>query len=145
MAEDLQQLIKEHDAFYEVLSYYVVLDNPHGTPAATRRRIHAGFDVDIYGTTTSHELPPPDYAVGYAGLQKTASTVAEHAEDRCSIGVVPFPSTVYLDTRNHLQARAKLRIRISHGRGLDQPAGAPEERALREIENELKSLGVPRR
>jgi hypothetical protein len=35
-----------------------------------------------------------------------------------------------------------LRIRITHGRGLDQPAGAPEERALKEIQEQLHVLGV---
>jgi hypothetical protein len=40
---------------------------------------------------------------------------------------------------------ATFRLRISHGRGLDQPAGLPEQRALEEVEKELKSMGFARR
>jgi hypothetical protein len=144
MLDNLGELIKEHHAFYEVLPYYVVVEDAHGTPAPTRRRIHAGFDIDLYGATTSNALPPPDYAAASAGLQQIANTVAQDTDDSCSIRVIPFPSTVILDTRNQLQAQAKLRIRISHCRGLDQPAGLREERALKGIENELTRLGVRR-
>jgi len=38
-----------------------------------------------------------------------------------------------------------IRIQISHERGLNQPAGSPEQRALQEVEKELKSLGIVHR
>ena len=144
MAENVSELIKEHHAFYQVTPYYVIVEDAHGRPAATRRRVHAGFDVDIYGVKASKELPPPDYDMAIAGLQDIADTVAQHTDGSCSIQVIPFPLTVVLDTRDHLRAQATLRIRVSHCRGLDQASGTPEERALREIEDELKKLGVPR-
>jgi hypothetical protein len=69
-------------------------------------------------------------------------TVLPHTGDRCSIEVIPFPSTVILDTRRKLQPEAMVRIRITHRRGLGQPAGASEEGALKQIEEQLRGLGI---
>ena len=67
MNEDVQSLFKRHDAFYEVSPYYVV---------AMRRRVQAGFDVDVYAARTDHAdpfMPPPkEYARGSAALAAIA-------------------------------------------------------------------------
>jgi hypothetical protein len=143
MAENVRELIEQYHPFYEVTQYYVEIeDRPHGATAA-RRRIQAGFDIDVYGITASLKREPySDYVLACTALQKVVETVLHHTSDCCSIEVIPFPSTVILDARRHLQPEAMLRIRITHGRGLDQPAGASEERALKEIEEQLKVLGV---
>jgi len=143
MSENLREVIEQRHAFYEVVPYYVVLEeHPHGAKAA-RRRIQAGSDINVYGIKSSPEPEPsPDYALVYAALHKVARTILSHTNDHCSIEVIPFPSTVILDTRRHLQAQDMLRIRITHTRGLDQPAGASEEHALKEIEEQLQVLGV---
>ena len=65
--------------------------------------------------------------------------------DSCSLEVIPFPSTAIIDSRNHGQVEAMIRIQISHERGLNQPAGSPEKRALEEVEKELNSLGIAHR
>jgi hypothetical protein len=146
MSENVENLIKQHHAFYEVSPSYVELEESHGKPRSATRRIQNGFDVDVYGERNNGEPEPsPEYAQGYEVLQKIAETTAHRASDFCSVEVIPFPSTVFLDIQNHFQAEAILRIRISHYRGLDQPAGVPEQRALDEIEKQLQSLGVPRR
>jgi hypothetical protein len=50
MTETLHSLIQERHAFYDVLPYYVVVDDAkNGSVSITTRRVHAGFDVDIYG------------------------------------------------------------------------------------------------
>ena len=149
MSDDIRSLIKEHHAFYEVLPYYVVLEErPVGRPATTRR-VQAGFDIDIYGERTKNDTswtPPPEkYGLGYAELQRIAETVSQHATGSCSLEVIPSPSTVVFDIRDHGKMEATFRIRISHGRGLDQPAGLPEQGALEEVAKELKSMGFPRR
>jgi len=143
MSENVRELIDQYHPFHEVTPYYVVFEErPHGATAA-RRRIQAGFDIDVYGITASLEREPySDYVLACTALQKVAETVLPHTSDRCSIEVIPFPSTVILDTRRHLQPKAMLRIRITHTRGLDQPAGASEEQALKEIEEQLRVLGV---
>ena len=149
MPDDIRSLLKEHHAFYEVSPYYVLLDErPVGLPATTRR-VQAGFNVDVYGIRTEDNepaMPPPhEYALGYAELQKLAERVSQHATDSCSLEVIPFPSTAIIDSRNHGQVEAMIRIQISHERGLNQPAGSPEQRALEEVERELRTLGIAHR
>jgi hypothetical protein len=143
MSENVREVIEQRHAFYEVVPYYVMLEeHPHGAKAASRR-IQAGFDIDVYGIKSSLEPEPsPDYVQVYAALHKVAETILSHANDHCSIEVIPFPSTVILDTRRNLQPEDMLSVRITHTRGLDQPAGASEERALKVIEEQLQVLGV---
>jgi hypothetical protein len=147
MLEDIRRLFEEHHAFYEVLPYYVVVRAADG--GLSMRRIHAGFDLDIYGESPNNTLvvpgADPDYTSAYAELQKMAGELSPHMTDYCSVEVLEFPSTVFFDLRHHAKAEGLLRIRISHSRGLDQPAGPPEERALQETEKQLKSLGLARR
>jgi hypothetical protein len=149
MADNVSSLVKEHRAFYEVSPYYVLLDErPVGLPATTRT-VQAGFNVDVYGVRTEDSepaMPPPqEYGLAYAELQKLAVRVSQHASDSCSLEVIPFFSTAIIDSRNHGQVEAMIRIQISHGRGLNQPAALPEHRALEEVERELKSLGIVHR
>ena len=149
MPDDIRSLLREHHAFYEVSPYYVLLDErPVGLPATTRS-VQAGFNVDVYGIRTENTepaMPPPqEYALGYAELQKLAERVSQHASDSCSLEVIPFSSTAIIDSRNHGQVEAMIRIQISHERGLNQPAGSPEQRALKEVEGELRTLGIAHR
>jgi hypothetical protein len=147
MADNLGSLIQEHHAFYEVLPYYVVVDGADG--GFSTRRIQAGFDVDVYGESVRKEWampgPDPDYTLGYSELQKIAEEISRRATHSCSLEVFEFPATVFFDLRRRGKLEALLRIRISHCRGLNEPAGLPEERALEELEKELKSLGIARR
>ena len=147
MPEILQLLVKKYRVFYEVLPYQVAIEQAHGSPEETRHIIQAGFDVDVHGLSNKAEveLPPPgDYELGYAELKKIADTVAQHASD-CSIEVIPFPSTVFSEAGENFRSEAVIRIRISHHRGIDQPAGLPEEHALKELERQLQDLGLRRR
>jgi len=144
MSDIIQQLSTEHHAYYEVLPYYVVIEEGHGWPTANTHRVQAGFDIDIYGTRIDNELPlhSHKYALGYAELQKVAENTSHHPSTSCSIEVIPFLSTIFFDTRNHFQPQAMLRIRVSHWRGLDEPCGPAEEHALKEIEKQLQQLGL---
>ena len=146
MSKTICQVIEKHGAFYEVEPYYVFLEEGHGTPAVKTRKIQAGFDVNVYGMKTSDDpgLPglSPGYALGYASILDLTKTIQSHATDACSIEVIPFGSTAVLDTKSHLQPQAMLRIRITHQRGLEQPADKPEQHALEEVEEELRRLGV---
>jgi hypothetical protein len=147
MSENFRSLIKEHHAFYEVSPYYVLLEEKHGSFPPMTRRVQAGFDIDIYGASVKGELTlpgaDPKYTLGYSELQKLAETLSHDAS--CSLEVIPFPSTAIVDVRNHAQVEGMLRIRISHSRGIDQPAGLLEQHALEEVETRLHGLGVARR
>ena len=146
MSEDLRGVVNKHHAFYEVLPYCVVLEERHGSPTAITRTIQAGFDVDIYGRNLTNDMampgPDPDYALGYLELKEMTKEILPQAGS-CSLEVMSFPSRVVLDARNHA-VEAMLRIRIAR-RDLDQPAGTAEQQALKEVENQLRGLGVARR
>jgi len=147
MSKDLGQLVKEHQAFYEVTPYYLVLQENPGKFPPKNRIIQAGFDVDIHGVNTNKEplLPGPDYALGYAEVQRFAEEISRHITDSCSLEVIAFPEQVVFGGPSHTQPEGMLRLRISHGRGLDQPAGPQEDQALKEVEHQLRALGVARR
>jgi hypothetical protein len=143
--EILQQLVNMYRVFYEVLPYHVVIEEAHGSRAATRHMIHAGFDVDVHGLSNKDEveLPPTgDYALGYAQLKKIADTVAQHAGE-CAIEVIPFPSTVFSEARENFRSEAIIRIHITGA--FDRPAGLPVQHALEELERQLQGLGIARR
>jgi hypothetical protein len=144
MVDKIRQLIEEHHAYYEILPYYVVVEEGHGSPAATTRRIQAGFDIDIYGTRIKNDPPwqSHNYRLGYAELVKLAEETSHHPSDSCSIEVIPFLSNIFLDAGSNFQPQAMLRIRVSHRRGLDQPAGPAEEHALGQIEMQLHDMGI---
>ena len=147
MSENLQGLVQKYHAFYEVSPYHVVTEEGHGSPHPTWHTVKAGFDVDVHGVSDEDELrlpPPVEYASGYTDLKKIAHVVSNLANE-CCIEVIPFPSTIFLQAREHSHAEAVIRIRISHYRGLDQPASLPEQHALEAIENELQKLGIKRR
>lgn len=149
MSGSLDSLAQKHHAFYEVLPYYVFLEERHGSVPAATRRVQAGFEVEVYGVNTRNELAvpgaDPEYALGYVELKKLAQEVSRHTTDSCSLEVIPLPAIAVLDARDHNKVEAMLRVRISHGRGLGQPANLAEQRALEEVENQLQALGIARR
>jgi hypothetical protein len=149
MSENIRSLAKEHHAFYQVLPYYLVLDESHGRIPARTRRVHAGYDVDIFGARTDANapiMPPPEkYAPAYAELQRMAAEVSQDAAGACSVEVIAFPATAVIDAKGQGKVGALLRVRISHLGGLDQPAGLPERRALQEMEERLEASGIARR
>lgn len=140
---NILQFIEGHRVSYEVSPHYVILEDRPVRAGPITRRIQAGFDIDVYGIKTSPEsLPPPEYELAFEMLQSAAETILANTGDSCSIEVIPYASTVILDTRMHFQALGMLRITITHSRGLDQPAGAVEQQALKEMEERLQSFGV---
>ena len=141
MSENIHELIEQHHAFYEVLPYYIVQEDR--THKATTR-IQAGFDIDVYGIKPSHEQHPGrDYVLGYVAVEKLVETILLNTGEGCSVEVIPFPSTVFWDTRRQFQEEGMLRIRITHKHL--QPAGEPEERALQKIKERLRDLGLSQR
>ena len=146
MSKDLRLLVNEHHAFYEVSPYYLVFKEKPGSLAASSRTIQAGFDVDIFGVNTNREpmLPGPDYELGYTEVQRLATEISRHATDSCSVEVIAFPDRVALGGPSHSDLEGMLRVRISHHRGLDQPYGLPEEQALKDLEKQLRELGIAR-
>ena len=141
MSENFHELVEQHDAFYQVLPYYILQEEP---THRTTKRIQAGFDIDVYGAKASNEQHPGrDYVLGYVALEKLVEAILLHTANACSVEVIPFPSTVVFDAKRHFQEEGMLRITITH-KGL-QPAGETEERALKEIKERLHDLGLRQR
>jgi len=141
VSENIHELVQQHDAFYQVLPYYILQEKP---THRTTKRIQAGFDIDVYGTKPSQQQHPGrDYVLGYVVLEKLVERLLPRIGEYCSVEVIPFPSTVVFDSKRQFQEEGMLRIRITH-RGL-QPSGESEERALVEIKERLHNLGLRQR
>lgn len=145
MSDKIRSLIEEHHAFYEVLPFYALAE--HGSPGRTAgaERVQAGFNVDIYGVRTADDEPVPlpaeEYGLGWEELQKIANSVSEYIDHSCSLEVIPFPAVAIIDGRDG-RVESLHRLRISHRPGTGRSVGVPEQRALNEVEKQLKAMGL---
>jgi len=142
---DIHEVLERHQVRYEVRPYYVVLDQRPVDAPPIQQRVQAGFDVDLYGTLEKEELPLFQ-SEGARRVVDYFETIAKEIQlkvgHKCTIEIMPFIDSLVLDTHQHFQPQAMLRIRISHARGLDQPEGSPEEQALITIQGRLRELKV---
>jgi len=148
MAIDIQQadvvrVLRQYHAYYEVRPYYVFLEqHPPGAPSV-EKRMHAGFDVDLFGTLEKMEMPrvlkeEGDIVIGY--FEALAREVQSQVAQNCTVEVIRYPDSLVLDA--HFRPQAMIRIRISHSRGVDQTEGPAEEQALEAIRGKLRDLGA---
>ena len=142
MSTDIPAFCREREVFYEVRAYDVLVQRREPSGASTCRKIHAGFDVDIYGTILKGRWhpDPAEYSYICTSVQKVLQSV--NTTDCCELAVMPLPSSTVIDTRRHMQRLGMLRIRITHGRGLEQPAGPSEQPALKELVARLRDIGI---
>jgi hypothetical protein len=144
MLVDVRSFVKDHHAFYEVAPYYVLL-HERKLDVTVMRKVHAGFDVDVYGVGPEDPglaMPRRDeYALAYAVLRTLVADVSREYDDVCSLEIIAYPASVVLESRGYGKVKARLRIRVSHW-GLDQPAGMPEQQALEKLKTRLEALGV---
>jgi hypothetical protein len=142
---DIHEIVERRNARYEVRPYYVVLDQrPAGGPPIDQR-ITAGFDVDIYGTLEKEQFPLYHSEEGHRIVryfETIGAAIQSKIGQSCTVEVIPYSESVVLDTHQHFQPQAVLRIRISHDRGLDQPAGPAEDQALSAVRETLRELEI---
>ena|SRR5690349_23387071 len=142
---DLRELIAGHRVWYEVRPYYVVVEHRPLNAPTTETKIQAGYDVSLYAVLDSEqfELDRDERArLVRSYFESTANQIQSAAGQHCTVEVMPYADSVILDPHNHFQPEAMLQIRISHCRGLDQPAGAPEDQALAALNTRLHDLGI---
>lgn len=142
---DAHALLEQYRVRYEVHPYYVVWEQRPGGASPLVQRIRAGFDIDLSGTVDKMELPDlhsEEYGTVVRYFQEVAREVQSNIGRLCTVGVVSYRDSLVLETREHLQPKAMLTIRISHCRSLDQPAGPAEEQALNAVLKRLNGLGV---
>jgi hypothetical protein len=143
MSGNIRETIESHHCFCKVSPYYVVSEDCPEEGEVSVRGVHAGFDLDIYGVKMSRQPDPPaEFWLVYTKLKEVVDVVRLENNHACSIAVIPFGSTIVLDTRNYLQPMAMLRIRITHNRAAHEPAGAVEQEALQAVEAQLSKLGI---
>jgi hypothetical protein len=142
---DVHEVFERYHVCYEVRPYYVIWDQrPEGAPA-TEQKVQAGYGVDLYAAIEKYQVPPFDseearMVVDY--LESVAREVQAAAGQHCTVEVIQSRDSLVLDTQKHFQPQVTLQIRISHDRGLDQPAGPSEEQALQAVREALHELGV---
>jgi hypothetical protein len=146
MTSDIRDLIGQHHVTYEVLPYYVVVDVHKKDAPTIYQKVQAGFDIDLYGTGVSNDLNlssgSDQVSLTVRDLQEVAEAVKPPKADSQLIEVIPFETTLYLSPSHHLEPEALVRIRITHSRGLDQPAGPLETQTVNAIERQIQALGV---
>jgi len=144
-----RDLLRRHAAHFEVSPYYIVLDERTFGAPPIHRRIHAGFDIDLYGQgftgPSTVSIENSDLRATLSDFSSACREVVSHSAENCTIEILPFDGTLVLDVKDHFKPEALVRIRITHLRGLDQRAGASEEKALADIAHTLESLGLRRR
>ena len=146
--ERARQAFRHYQARYEVAPYVVVLDIRKPGAAPVDRRVGAGFDVDIYGHGfdhgAAHSFEDGELQTTLQDLCEACRLAAEDATEYAVVEIIPEPETLVVNVKSQFEPEALVRIRITHTRGLDQPAGDPEERALAAVTRGLESLGVRR-
>ena len=143
---DIHAVLEGHHVRYEVRPYYIVLERRPAGAAPVDQKIQAGFDVDLYGTLDKIQLPLFRSEEGHKVVdyfERVAEEIQSKAGQHCTkVEVMPYADSLVLDTHQHFQPEVKLRIRISHARGLDQPVGPSEEEALNRIRDMMHELDV---
>lgn len=145
-ADRIRALIEKRRMFYEILPYYVVLDERPAGKRATRKRVQAGFDINLYATGPEKPLMRAggneEFRATVEDLQQAAREIVSRVKSPGEIEITPFENSVVLDTHRDLRPEASLRIRITHDRGLAQSEGPLEEEILAEIQQRIRELGV---
>ena len=141
---EIHEILDRYHVRYEVRPYYVVWDQRPEGREPIEQRVNAGFDVDLYGALEKPQFPlfhTDDARAVVNYFESLAHEVQESVGQQCTIEITPSQSLV-LNPQEHFQSQAMLQIRISHERGLDQPAGPPEQEALKQIREALHELGA---
>jgi hypothetical protein len=62
--------------------------------------------------------------------------------DCCEGQLIPFPRAMMIDTHRQMLGLGVLRIRIAYGRGIEQPAGLSQQRALKKLRRSFARLSA---
>ena len=128
------------------MPYYILLDErPLGTPPI-QRRVQRGFDVDLYGSPRNGDLHRDDELLRSTleDLTAVAERIVPPNANNSEIEVIPVEDVLIMDPGRRFKAEALLRIRISHGGALDQPAGPHEEELVHTMIDKLEALRAAR-
>lgn len=146
MADDIRELIEQHHISYQVWPYDVVVDIHKQNAPTIYQKVQSGFDIELYGSGSGQDL---DLSSGrdqfdstLRALQTVAKAVMLKPPHTQCVEVQRFDTNFYFLPSHNFRPEALLRIRITHFRGLDQPAGPLETQTRDAIESQLQALGV---
>jgi len=109
-------------------------------------RLLTGYDLELYAPKPSRDRAwsPCDEssALAYGQLHRIAERIVPRVNGSTTCEILPYDGAVHACARSHMQPEVRLTIRIGHTKGLDQPASAEQERALKEAQASLWNLGV---
>ena len=143
-----RELFLRHHTRYEVSLHYIVVDARTADGSQSQKRIHAGFDVNLYGkgldhsSTLSFNNGEPRSTLDE--LCMACEQMVASLTESCRIEVIPWPATLLFNMKSRFEPEASVRIQITHYRGVDQPAGQREEAELARVVDRLEFLGVRR-
>lgn len=140
----LREIVETHDVVYEV--------HPHEDVVKFRnesKRVKNGFDLMLCGTHDhGHSTMTP-------GCERCVDTF--HEVERIARWIMPtdqrdsyyeilsFDRALHSVRRPRRRLEVDLTVRIKHRSAWAEPIDECERRCLREMEDKLKLLGVPRR
>ncbi len=102
--------------------------------------------MDLYGSPLNGDLHGDDELLRSTldDLTAVAEQIVPPDADNGEIELIPVQDTLVMNPGNQLKAEALLRIRISHGGALDQPAGPQEEELAHAVIEKLEALRAAR-
>jgi hypothetical protein len=142
---DLHELLAGYRVWYEYRPYLVVVDQRPAGGLAVQSKVQAGFEVNLWAVLQTEQFGldrSPKARAVRSYFEAFAKEIQSKVGQKCTVEIMPYGDSVILDTHEHFQSEAMLQIRISHGRGLDQPAGPAEEQALTALRDRLHNLGI---
>jgi hypothetical protein len=134
-----RDIVRRFSVYYEV--------RPESTLLHDHTIRQVGFCVDLYGRDgQGPPLNPGDERSKeiYRGLWEIASQIVPEEQEDCRYQLDGFDASLHFDSHGSKCGRVQLKIHILHKHGFEQPIDAGETRALKEMEDRLKNLGIHR-
>jgi hypothetical protein len=142
MTNDTSELLGRTSIRHQVSPYYIFLDERPIHAPPIQRRVQRGFDVDLYGSPRNADLHRDDELLRSTleDLIALAERIVPQNTNSSEIEVIPVEDALIMNPSQHFKAEALLRIRITHGGALDQPAGPHEEEVVHTVVDKLELI-----
>ena len=141
--QDLRNLIGEHTIRYEVSPHSDII----GRLGIDARRVIDGFDLELHGTHRhGHTRMTPGCGLcrsTYRDLRRIAEIILPAERRPSQYEILPFDSALH-SIAGRREMEVVLTIHSRHRQEYFAPLDGCEERCLREMEDQLVTLGVAR-
>lgn len=139
MMEQLRDLVKKHQVCYEVWPDFLIVGG---------EKTKVGFEIQLFGVdehASAHLLPGCKHCLETYGDMRQIATWILPTEERLSgYEIEPFDQAFHESPKRRLRNEVALSIKIFHRHGFDQPVDRCEEVCLKDLQDNLRRLGIPR-